>query len=488
VAGAPTNAGAVAAGGSAAVLAAPAPQAPAGPPAPRPAATAGAAPRRPAYREQFDRLRGAATTEPGRLRIIGAGLVALVLLFGALTAWQVSERSSAARDVVTHSQPLTRDAADIYRSLADADATSADGFLAGGREPAKTRDRYNRDIDEAGRLLVRAAAETSGSSAGQAEISRLNRELPRYTGLVESARANNRQGLPLGGAYLRYASEQMRTVLLPAARKLYEVENGRLRADYGDARAFPWAAIALGVVALGGLVWAQRRLYHRTNRVFNVGLVATSAATAVVLLWLVVGHSVARAELGDSYDHGAKSLKWLNDARITALNARGDENLTLVSRGSGAQYEQNYRTEMEDLHGSKGGRPVGYLDTALRLAGDEAGRAPVRAALDSLRTWHGLHAQERAKDDGGDYDTAVAEVIGGRDAAGRPVSRYTGKAFDAMDVDLSKAVAHEQAEFEKAANDGRGALSGLTAGAAVLAVLAGAGVVLGIGRRLSEYR
>jgi hypothetical protein len=489
VAGAPTNASGPAVGGSAAVLAAPAPQAPAGPPPPPlgPPAAAGAA-RAAARREQLERLRRAATTEPGRLRIIGAGLVALVLLFGALTAWQISERSSAARNVVERSQPLTTDAADIYRYLADADATSADGFLAGGQEPKATRDRYDRDIDRAGTLLARAAANTHGSSTGQVQISRLNRELPRYTGLVETARTNNRQGLPLGGAYLRYASERMRTVLLPAAEKLYDVENARLRGDYGDARAFPWASIALGIVALGGLVWAQRRLYHRTNRVFNVGLVATSAATAVVLLWLVVGHSVARAQLGDSYDHGAKSLKWLNDARITALNARGDENLTLVSRGSGYAYETKYRSEMKTLHGDDDGRPTGLLDLALLLADDDAGRAPVRAATDSLGTWQKLHKQERASDDGGDYDTAVAQVIGGKDAAGKPVTRYTGKAFDAMDTDLSRAVVHEQEEFEEAARDGREAFSGIAVGAVLLAVAAGAGVVLGIGRRLSEYR
>ncbi|GAA3063737.1 hypothetical protein GCM10020000_53990 [Streptomyces olivoverticillatus] len=94
---------------------------------------------------------------------------------------------------------------------------------------------------------------------------------------METARANNRQGLPLGGAYLRYASDRMREELLPAARALYETETGRLGHDYDDAESWPWAALATGVVALGALGWAQRRNYLRTNRVFNHGLLTATA-------------------------------------------------------------------------------------------------------------------------------------------------------------------------------------------------------------------
>ncbi|MER7974015.1 hypothetical protein ABTX35_34260, partial [Streptomyces sp. NPDC096080] len=59
---------------------------------------------------------------------------------------------------------------------------------------------------------------------------------------------------------------------------------------------------------------------------------------------------------------------------------------------------------------------------------------------------------------------------------------------DSVDKALRTALAHEQDDFRRAARDGRGALTGLPAGAAVLAVLGAAGAVLGIGRRLSEYR
>jgi hypothetical protein len=438
--------------------------------------------------EALGLLRAAAATEPGRLRIIGALLALLVLAFGAVTAWQIADRSAAADDVVNRSEPLSGQAADIYRSLADADTTAAGGFLAGGQEPRAVRQRYLDDISSAAGNIADAAAKTSGSDGAHAQIELLNRQLPVYTGLIETARANNRQGLPLGGAYLRFANELMSGTILPAAKKLWDFETVRLHEDYGRAKALPWAAWALGVVALGGLVWAQRRSYQHTNRVFNQGLLAGSAATAAVLLWLVVGHSVARVQLDASYSRGAESLQLLDEARIESLQSRGDENLTLVARGAGEDYNDQFRTSIQSLAGRDADGRTGLLARALALADDAEGRDSIRTAMKDAQAWWVLNGKARASDDSGDYQDAVAQTIGGELKSGEQAKEYTGTCFDGVDTALGKSAAHEQQGFLRAANDGRGALAGLGTGAALLAVLGAAGAVLGIGRRLSEYR
>jgi hypothetical protein len=423
----------------------------------------------------------AATTEPGRLRAIGALLAVLVIAFGAVTSWQTTQRSAAADAVLNNSQPLSSAAADIYRSLADANTTASSGFLAGGQETAVTRERYEEDIDKAAEGLVTAAANSQPGSPAASTVARLNRLLPEYKGLVERARTYNRQGFPVGGAYLRYANAKMQGQMLPAAEDLYKKENQRLRADYADATPYPWAAIGLGVLALAVLAWAQHRNYRRTNRVLNHGLVAATATTTVVLLWLVVGHSVARADLDESYDHGVRSLNVLHDARIASLKARGNENLTLVSRGAETKkvggrtvdtYEHGFGTAMDTL--GKG------LAEAEKLADDSAGERPVTAAVGNMTEWKKRHAAAREADESGDYAEALARVIGPKDA--------TGDCFDSVDDNLVRAIGHETAEFEQAAGDGLGAMTGLPVGTAVLAVLGAAGAVLGIGRRLSEYR
>lgn len=470
-----------------------APARPSAPPAPG-GGPAGPPPgRHSAWTETKARLRAAATTEPGRLRIIGAALAVLVLAFGAAATVEGSGRFSSANDVVDRSQPLSEDAANIYGWLADADSAAASGFLSGAQntrtradererfeEDAKMASRYRGDIEKASKRLVNAATHTDRSSESGRQIATLNEGLPRYTGLIERARANERQGLPLGGAYLQYANQVMTEELLPAAQKLYDAETARLARDNDDARLWPYVSPALGVAALGGLLWTQRRNYRRTNRVFNQGLVAATLASTVLLLWLAAGQTVARVQLDNAQEHGQASLEALNDARVSFLKARASENLTLIARGSVLTEDGRHDQYETDFNAS-----MGRLDTALgragKLADNEAGAGPVRAAQASAARWRELHTSVAATDKAGDFDAALKKVIGGKGT--------TGESFDEVRAELDKALAQEKKEFSRSAEKGRTALYGLGIGAgAVLGLLGAVGAILGMGRRLSEYR
>ncbi|MGG7612661.1 hypothetical protein ACQ5JZ_25240 [Streptomyces sp. ZG43] len=440
------------------------------------------------------RLRAQARTVPGGLRVVAGLLTVLIGAFGVAASFQVGERSDAARDVLSRSQPLSADAAAVYRSLADANTAASSGFLAGGLEPVEVRERYDRDIATASRKLVTAAAATDGSADSAAEIEELSRLLPVYTARIEAARASNRQGLPLGGAWLRNANDLMQEEMLPAAERLYQAEKERLRTDYATAQGFPWVAVGLGVLTVGALGGVQHALYRRTNRRFNVGLLGATAACGVLLVWVTAGHTLASTGLSDSYEHGVRSLNVLNDARISALKARGGENLTLVARGAVTvpagqkfagqdSYDVAYRAEMARLLGPEGDSGNGgLLGRALELADGPAGSEPVRAAADRAGEWRERHLKAREYDEAGDYEQALKRVIGAeKDEA-------TGASFDRLDAALEKALAHEQGEFERAARAGGGSLTGLVAGSLVLAALGTAGAGVGIARRLAEYR
>lgn len=198
-----------------------------------------------------------------------------------------------------------------------------------------------------------------------------------------------------------------------------------------------------------------------------------------MLLWLAVGHTVARTELRSAMTQGQESLDVLNNARINSLKARANENLTLVARGavltadgSADQYETDYTTGMKALKAQ--------LKQAGQLADDRNGSAPVAEAARSVTEWQERHRKARATDDRGDYDGALKQIIG--------TENSTGQSFQQVDTALRKALAHEQGEFTSAAEDGRGALRGLPTGAAALAVLGAVAAILGVNRRLSEYR
>ncbi|OEV02922.1 hypothetical protein AN216_15090 [Streptomyces oceani] len=423
----------------------------------------------------------AADTPPGRLRIRGAVLALLIIASGAVTTWQLEERSAAADDVLEHSHPLSADAASIHRSLAHANTMASIEFLAGQRTADAKRAQDEKDIRTASELLTRATANSRGSVAARRQITKLSRELPRHTGLVETARANDRQGLPLGGSHLRYANERRQDTLLPATEKLYATESARLSEDRTKARDWPLHALGLGLglFTLVTLLLSQRHLHRRTNRVRNPGLLTATAAVLGVLLWLTGAHAVAQSRLDASDQHGAESPREPNETWTGSLQARGAENMWLVARGSGGgKYEKEYQRRMREVAGGQG--VEGRLDAALALADDRAGRRPVEEAMEAVRVWQERHQRARDQETSGNHEKAVDLVI---DRVGS-----TGATLDTVDTALREAAGHEQREFERAASSGRAALTALPVGAAALALLATPDALLAFGRSVAEYR
>ncbi|MGW7448728.1 hypothetical protein [Kitasatospora sp. NPDC054795] len=456
------------------------------PPAPRPGGAPAKRPPAAVATGARARLAQATRTPPGRLRLAGVVLAVLTVAFGGLTAWQLETRAQAADRVVSYSQPLSRDAAEIHRNLADAATTAASGFLLAGAEPDEVRNRYEQDIATAAKLIAQAAARTTATSPAQGSLARLNQQLPVYAGLVETARADNRQGIPLGGAYLRYASEQMQTVLLPTAAELAAVENRELSDDYAEARAVPWAAYGLALVALAALAWVQLTLFRRTNRVFNIGLLGATAAVLSGALWLTVTGLTTSSALQRSNREGAAPLRALNTARVDVLTARLAENLHFVARGSTAKYADQWTKATEHLAGAKDlppDRSNGSLPQAVRLAPSAAVPSVVDASK-QFDEWRRRHDAARTQEvDNADYQGALeATVTAKGDAA------TADAAFNATDKALARAADIEQDRFDKAAGGTGGDLRAAAVAAALLGLVAATAALRGLGRRLAEYR
>ncbi|MFJ8625175.1 hypothetical protein ACIRD3_20345 [Kitasatospora sp. NPDC093550] len=461
---------------------------PGGPAAPGPGGAVARRPRAAVVTGVRARLAQATRTAPGRLRLAGAVLAVLTVAFGALTAWQLETRAQAADRVVSYSQPLSRDAAEIHRNLADAATTAASGFLLAGAEPADVRARYEQDLATAAKLVAEAAARTTATSPAQGSLARLNQQLPVYSGLVETARADNRQGIPLGGAYLRYASEQMQTVLLPAAAELAAAEDKELADDYAAATSVPWGAYGLALVTLAALAWVQLTLFRRTNRVFNIGLLGATAAVLAGALWLTVTGLTTSAALERSDTEGATPLRALNSARVDVLTARLAENLHLVARGSTAKYADQWTKATGHLEDAAAGdqpleRRSGSLPEAVRLAPAAAGPS-VRDAAARFDEWRAKHdAARKLEVDNADYQGALDATVTA--AADAPTA---DAAFNATDRALARAADVEQQQFTRSAEGTGGDLRATAVAAALLGLVAAAAALRGLGRRLAEYR
>jgi hypothetical protein len=144
-------------------------------------------------------------------------------------------------------------------------------------EPPGLRARYLRDVRRATAQLAGLGRRVQGASEARA-VAAIGADLPVYTGLMETARANNRQGFPVGAAYLREASNLMRGTILPAAGRLYAAEAQRLGGHQrtGSSTDGVIAALVVGLLALAVLVGAQVFVGFRMRRVFNVPLVAAT--------------------------------------------------------------------------------------------------------------------------------------------------------------------------------------------------------------------
>ncbi|MGH8910243.1 MAG: hypothetical protein ACRD0K_28060 [Egibacteraceae bacterium] len=403
---------------------------------------------------------------PSQLRILRVVLALMLLAAGGLSVYSAAQRVQAIAAISERDERLSVDAAEIYRSLADADATAASGLLAGGLEPSAVRARYEQDIRQAAASLVLASGEVGAQGPAADAVARINGQLPVYTGLVETARANNRQGFPVGGAYLRIASALMQDRILPAAEELHRIASDQLDAQYERATGVFLPGLPVRVASLIALAVAQVMLFRMTNRVFNAGLVTATVLSTSVLLWWMVALALGAYHLENAQRHSDSVTDVLGEARIAALKARGSESLALVARNGGAAEEAAFQEQAEQLH------------QVLERAPDFEGRADVEAAT---QVWLTAHGRVRDLDTGGDYAGAVRSATG--DDSGSAAT-----AFNRLDAALARAVDAERGGFVRAVGRGSRMFTGLDVGTGLLGVLAAAAVVWGIGRRLEEYR
>jgi len=426
------------------------------------------------------RIRPTLSTTPGRLRLLLIIGVLLSLAWGALAGFTASQYAAAASSVVTTREPLSLDAQQIYSRLSDANDAAATAFLTGGLEPPAVRQRYLADIGAAA-SGIEAATANGGAASGAAaqDLNTLAEDLPVYAGEVETARADNRLGLPLGAAYLREASGLMRSTLLPAASGMDAAENVSLDATSAQATGLPLISVTLAVgLVIGYLLYrAARWLRRRTNRVLNLGLVAAGLALIVSLAWLAAAYTAGRGDMLAAQARGSTPVEALAKAGIAAQQAHADESLTLIDNSGDDVYQQDYVSEERAL-----GPGPGTLLTAAQAAaaGSPAASAADAAVLDA-RAWYAAHAAVRALDDKGSHAEAVASVLGtGPADAGVPFAKLT--------ADLSAGTTADQATFDKSAQAAAGDFTALAPGVAVAALVMAASCAWGLSRRLVEYR
>ena len=409
-------------------------------------------------------------TTPGRILSIGVVLSALVIASAFATSTTINDRQAALTTVLNHTEPLAFAAGQLYTTLSVADAAAATAFIAGA-EPRDVRQRYEQAITDASVAVTRASSGLTDEPMVQL-LGRVNAELSVYTGLVETARTNNRAGNPVGSSYLSEASALMQTRILPDAQRLYEETSLRVDAETTASTRIPGPVILVVLATLLFGVFANRWLARRTRRRINIGFIAGGLAVLIMLVWVGTALIISTADSRSAKDTAAESLKTVTNLAITAQQARADETLSLIRRGDEDVRKQSYYQRID----------VMQQQLSDYLARDDViDKADLADAEALLKRWRAADDRINAYIAVGNYQAAtqVALGTGGDDST---------PAFNKLDDALGKGIEESRSQLRGDILNAHRVLSGATVGAAVLSVVAALAVALGLWPRLSEYR
>ena len=409
-------------------------------------------------------------TTPGRLVLISISIVVGAVVFGAIATGAEQSRERAARAAGTQTEPLLAHAARLYTALSDANATEGTALLSGGVKSPTERLRYQSDIRAASDSLsaLTRAAGTSATVPGA--LNTIADQLPIYTGLVETARANNRQGFPIGAAYLRQAVTRSTGSMLPAADRIYRAEAQRLSEDYrtGSSTTTLITFIVVSAVALLLLLLAQRYVAHISRRILNIGMLVATVALAAVSVWGVLGLVNEQNSLSTAQQKGSDSVEVLSAAAVLQSRAQSDLSLTLVNRGTDQTDSTDFNSVQPVLADLVGEISVLARRTDTRAAADRFGVA---------YAWYVSRANAiRRLEQRGQLPEALA------------LEPTTARISDQVSNDLTQQIGAAQERFARAAADATSALDGLSVAIPLVTVLAAIAALLGLRERINEYR
>lgn len=343
------------------------------------------------------------------LAVVVAGVLAGS---GLIAAWVADRNAATIEEATTTGLGIARATTEFRTNLAAADAEAAATLISGGLEDPERRARYDADLLAAGRALTDAGLVATDDDA--ADISALADGLVRYAGLVETSRANSRQGFPVGSAYLNQARSIARDELVPLAERLRRVGEQRV-AEAANRVGGPVRAVAIGGLGLATLVLvgASAIVAGRSRRIAHPALIG-SLAVVLVALGLVTGGVVTQSsELRTAATTDFDAYVQANQAAFTVSNLRVTEIAAVAARGSGAPLHAQFATD------------AAALIEALRAAGDEPA---LRSAVNEYVA--GVD-EVTAADLGGDNREAARLTLEGASAAG--FAEADAAATDAVD-------------------------------------------------------
>ncbi|PKF68387.1 hypothetical protein [Corynebacterium mastitidis] len=420
------------------------------------------------------------STTPGKM--VALTIILATALFAA--GYSMSDSSAARQRSLTEmldtTEPTSYAAHNLYTSLSLADTMATTGMVQSGVVPEESLSVYYQALDRASHSASEVAAGIGDADSAASElIARVQRQLPVYAGLVETSRANNRQGNPVSVSYMAAASSLMRNEILEDASALFDHTSHSVSAQQYQAMRPQWVPLSGLLAAVIFLLIAQWWLWRITRRRLNKGFLAATGMMLVAILW-VSGSNFATWQAGNrSFERAALPWDSLTTSRILAQQARTTETLALVRRQSIEATNSSFEETTRALSSA--------LDDVERAHSE--GKAPAPEALGEARAalwqWEEAHEDLVAALRSGEFSTAM-HLTTDVSAQG-PQDRTTAEAFASLDGALSDLISQSRSTMRSFIRDGLGATALVSLAVLLLALSSVVAVVLGIRPRLQEY-
>ena len=394
--------------------------------------------------------------------------VAVILAAGSVAGASLAGRESTATRTAHSTENLYADVQDLSYDLADANATAATSLLIGPETPSGFSERFQGDLTQAESLLSQASQQVAGDAYASAQLTELAEQIPVYTGLVGQAQADNRFGYPVAGAYLRQASDMLKSMLAEATSVATEQQTAT-ESGIGSASGFAVLALVAVLIALALLWVISRRLARTAHRRLNLGLIGAAAVMVGLFVWSLSAYGSAS---------GDGNLAGTDFSGVVASKTEASQ-LSLVETYVALQQIDRGEDQGEDSNATA-------ATNALKAA-DPAGPAVTKGVEADYKNVAGCVQKTISLADDGQYVSATAAMVGGGASVGtggcEPLAQTLYRDLQNLDGTSQKEFDHDMSS-----------LAGDYAGSAALPIGLVAGLIgayaaaYGLNRRLAEYR
>ena len=425
----------------------------------------------------------------------------------------------AMRTVGKDAAPSIVSAQHIKAAMADLDADEANELLA----PPNTANSATAGAvarqEESDQALLSAAGNVT-FEAERAPIATLQETGELYNRLVQQAEdlrdaqaPGDKPSAEVVQAY-RGDSIVMDGALLPAADELDRVNDEELQKTYHhqgtDSALSSSFVILTGFLAVFALIGMQAFLSRRMHRTINPLLLAATVVTLGLTVYALSAMATEQHQLKIAKEDAFESIHSLWRTRALAYEANAEESRYLLDPAHAGDYEQEFRTETQQLMSLPNGMSLeelvaretaeqkvegftGYLADELNNITFPGERAAAIQMLSAYGRYEEVDTKIRQLERAGQHEQAVALCVGSAEG-------QSDWAFAQFDSALEQTLGINQEAFEAAVDKGLDALGGLGAkvtlggilstlelkavlAAGLIAVL----VMLGFAPRIKEY-